>query len=245
MDDISKKGSSKKHHYLPRHYLKGFTDNDGCFYVYDKIEGRIFYSNPDASFFGNNLNTVVSPRGSSSTFLEGLYTDMENHCWPAFDRIRSSNSKMIIERQDIVDMAIFISSLYWRLPSNITIAERWSELAFSGTSPVDYFTLQHKSGGVIPEETVEAIRGSEAFKKSFRVIIAMAPFLRDKECPRKLQDWRFAFGEAQKRFCIVGDNPQGSPHFLCDSILPFPLGEKVSLTKRFAAGDDEGGCTAA
>ncbi len=40
-------------------------------------------------------------------------------------------------------------------------------------------------------------------------------------------------------------DPQGSPHFLCDSILPFPLGEKVSLTKRFAAGDDEGGCTAA
>ncbi len=51
--------------------------------------------------------------------------------------------------------------------------------------------------------------------------------------------------QGRKAVFIATHSPQGSPHFLCDSILPFPLGEKVSLTKRFAAGDDEGGCTAA
>lgn len=37
----------------------------------------------------------------------------------------------------------------------------------------------------------------------------------------------------------------GIPSFLRDSILPQRVGEKALLTKRFAAGDDEGGCATA
>ena len=37
----------------------------------------------------------------------------------------------------------------------------------------------------------------------------------------------------------------GIPSFLRDSILPQRLGEKALLTKRFAAGDNEGGCATA
>jgi len=37
---------SKKHHYLPRYYLKGFTDEVGKFFVYDKAEDRVFQTNP-------------------------------------------------------------------------------------------------------------------------------------------------------------------------------------------------------
>ena len=51
--------ASKRHHYLPRYYLKGFTNSDNRFFVYDKEEERIFVSSPGAAFFENNLNTVT------------------------------------------------------------------------------------------------------------------------------------------------------------------------------------------
>jgi len=79
---------SKKHHYLPRHYLKGFTNSENRFFVYDKERENIFVSSPDAAFFENNLNTVTFPNGDSSDFLEDMYTEIENQFWGPFDRIR-------------------------------------------------------------------------------------------------------------------------------------------------------------
>ena len=95
-----KKKPSKKHHYLPRHYLSGFTNTDGGFFVYDKISGKIYSTSPSASFFENDLNTVKYQDGSSSDFLEGLYTEIENRSWPSFDRIRDSNHKTPINPLD-------------------------------------------------------------------------------------------------------------------------------------------------
>jgi hypothetical protein len=79
---------SKKHHYLPRHYLNGFTNSDNSFFVYDKQKDKIFPASPDDAFFQNNLNTVVLPDGNSSDFLEDLYADLENRCWRSINSIR-------------------------------------------------------------------------------------------------------------------------------------------------------------
>jgi Protein of unknown function (DUF4238) len=237
MVNTSQRKQSKKHHYLPRHYLKGFADGEGGFYVYDKVNDRTFYTNPDASFFENDLNTFVLSKGQRSAVLEGLYTDIENHCWPGFDRIRASDQRTSIAYQDKVFTSIFITSLYWRVPSKIETAAKWLELAFTDTSPIDYFTLKHKGGGVIPEEMVNAIRGSEAFKKTFRTILSMAPFLKDKECARKLNNWRFLYSPDPGGFNIVGDNPvlirneaRGDPATLLDEFI-FPISGTITLVQ--------------
>ena len=53
---------SKRHHYLRRYYLKGFTDRDNRFFVFAKEKERIFIISPDAAFFENNLNDVKRVR---------------------------------------------------------------------------------------------------------------------------------------------------------------------------------------
>ena len=69
---------SKRHHYLPRHYLRGFTNSEGIYFVYDKEEKNIFVGSPDNTFFENNLNIATFPKGDSSDFLEDMYTEIEN-----------------------------------------------------------------------------------------------------------------------------------------------------------------------
>ena len=49
---------SRKHHYLPRHYLEGFVNDKSSFFMYDKVTDRIFTSSPDHGFHENELNTV-------------------------------------------------------------------------------------------------------------------------------------------------------------------------------------------
>ena len=60
---------SRKHHYLPRYYLKGFADEKNSFFVYDKTNDNIFKSSPNSIFFENNLNTVSIKNGQTSDFL--------------------------------------------------------------------------------------------------------------------------------------------------------------------------------
>ncbi len=226
---------SRSHHYLPRHYLEGFKGSNSGFFVYDKQEDKIFPSSPGATFFENHLNTVYLPDGKTSVFVEDQYTNIENDCWPAIDRIRTSDSKTLITHEDKEFLHLFLSSLYWRLPINSSMAEQWSKSAFTDTSPVDYFRLKNKQGKSIPRHIVDAIRDSDAFKKSFRLILSMAPFLKDKSWGHKLQNWRFFYHQNGQRFNIVGDNPiltrtenHEDPVSLLDEFV-FPLSASITI----------------
>ena len=139
------KKTSRKHHYLPRYYLSGFTSNNNCFFVYDKQKDNIFKSSPNDSFFENNLNTTTFTNGSSSDFLEGLYADLENLCWPSLDTIRRSTSNTLINLQDKMFLFLFLLFLYWRLPSNTGLVEKLSQKAFIDNNEVDYFKLLTKN----------------------------------------------------------------------------------------------------
>jgi hypothetical protein len=86
---------SVNHHYLPRHYLKGFTDERGMFYIYDKQKDMLFLSNPDSTFFEKRLNSLTFPSGRSSDSLESIYAFAEKKAWPSFNgpmRQRQSTS---------------------------------------------------------------------------------------------------------------------------------------------------------
>jgi Protein of unknown function (DUF4238) len=142
---------SVKHHYLPRHYLRGFTDDKDGFFVYDKQNDKIFQSSPGASFFENNLNTIVSPTGTSSDWLEDYYTEVENKVWVSFDTIRNSTEKTPINLLDEMNLFLFLLFLHWRLPSNIEFVEKLAEEAFHEDNNVlNYFGIRRVNGGGVP-----------------------------------------------------------------------------------------------
>jgi hypothetical protein len=199
---------SKKHHYLPRHYLKGFTDSQNCFFVYDKQADKIIPpTTPDAAFFENNLNTVTFPDGNTSDFLEDLYSDMETSSWESLDNIRKSNSKTPIKISDKRSLFLFLSFLHWRLPSNIDFVEQLSGKWFLDNNELDYFKLKSSTHEKVPDEVKEKIKNSPAFKKTSKILIPWAPFFKDNNWDVTLQYWRFFYTGDEKTWYIVGDNP--------------------------------------
>ncbi len=201
------KNVSRKHHYLPEHYLGGFTNHENVFYVYDKKTQKIFPTNPNGAFFENDLNTVTFPDGSSSDFLEGLYTKMENQHWGPFDRIRQSTAAAPVHLLDKMHVFMFLMFLYWRTPSRIGAVEELSAHAFLDDNDIDFFKLVNKAGQKAPQEVAQVLRQSQAFKKSLKQIAPLMPFVKDKEWGARVDEWRLLYTEDDSSWFIVGDDP--------------------------------------
>ncbi|MCK4528409.1 DUF4238 domain-containing protein [candidate division WOR-3 bacterium] len=233
------KKRSKKHHYLPRYYLRGFANSEGGFFVYDKHTGKIFATSPDAAFFENNLNTTESPDGNQSDFLEDFYTEIENQSWNSLDSIRDSDFNTPIKHLDKMHLFCFLLFLHWRLPCNIELIDKLSDEFFRGDNDIDYLKLLSKTDNAVPKETIERIRRSPVFKKSAKQIVPLAPFFKDENWCRNLEDWRFIYSGDGNSWYIVGDNPiithGDSDHdpVNCLKKFIFPVSGKILLVSGY------------
>lgn len=236
-----KNNRSKKHHYLPRHYLKGFVNSEGCFFIYDKQNDKILPKplTPDAAFFENNLNTVTLPKGEVSDFLESCYTDIENQSWGLLDKIRGSSSKTPIQLLDKMNLFLFLLFLHWRLPSNIKHVEELSKTFFvKDNKNLNYLTLKSKSGESVPQEIVEKIKNSSAFKKSSKLMLPFAPFYTNNWSERLNKDWRFLYTGDGNNWYLVGDNPvitkgdNDHDPTNCLNEFVFPISGKILLISK-------------
>jgi len=227
---------SKKHHYLPRHFLKGFTDDKNCFFVYDKQKNKIFYTSPEATFFKNDLNTIFLPESGASDFLEELYANVEGLSWNSLDKIRLSHPKKLIDLFDKMNLFLFLLFQHWRLPRNIGHAEDLSEKLFTGEESVfDFIKLTQTNGESVSEEIAKTMRQSHAFQKVTRVIAPLVPFYKDKDWSYKLSDWKLFYTADSKSWYMVGDSPiitngkNDHDPINCLSEFIFPVSGKILL----------------
>lgn len=231
------KNRSRKHHYLPRYYLKGFTNTDGGFFVYDKHTDKIFPSSPDAAFFENDLNTMILPKTGSSDFLEKLYADTESGFWEILDKMRNSKPNQLIELLDKMHLFLFLLILHWRLPGNMEYIEKLSEeILPDGEGIFDYMILKSKSGGRAPGDITNKFRNNPEFKKITKLIAPFAPFYKDKIWAQKIVEaWRFLYTGDGQDWYIVGDRPiisdgkNDHDPIACLSEFTFPISGKILL----------------
>jgi len=205
-----KKPRSKKHHYLPSYYLKGFTDDRNFFFIYDKKRDKILPNalTPDTFFFENNLNTVILMDGSYSDFLEDFYTQIEETTRNSLNIIRTSTNRNPIQLIDMMNLFLFLSFLHWRLPSNSKYCEELSKKFFNKNyEDLNFFSIKNKKDGkTAPKEIIDRIKNSKAFKKTAKLIIPLAPF-RYKNWADKIKNWRFLYTGDEEIWDFVGDNP--------------------------------------
>lgn len=226
---------SKNHHFLPRHYLEGFTNNKGMFFVYDKMYGNIFKSSPGNTFFEKHLNTVTFPKGHSSDFLENVYAHIEGESWGAFNRIRGSSKNTKIELLDEMSLFFFLLCLHWRLPTNISIVDNLSDISFNEDDILNYFTISRKDGKKAPKEIIYKIKSSSAFKKSLKLILPFAPFFKNGDWGDDIKRWRFLYPADGKDWYLVGDNPivtegvNDNDPLKCLNEFVFPVSGKILL----------------
>ncbi|MFC1617542.1 DUF4238 domain-containing protein [Candidatus Margulisiibacteriota bacterium] len=198
---------SKKHHYLPRFYLKGFANSTNGFFVYDKQLDKFFETSPDSFFFSNNLNTITYPDGNDSDFLEKIYADIEKKSATSFKNIRNSSYKISINHLDKMNLFFFLLFQHWRLPSNILFVEKIEKNIFKDNSELDYIKIISETDKSVPEKFINTLRSSKEFNLIVKTAAPFAPFFKDKNWANKLKNWKFLYTEDNTSWYMVGDNP--------------------------------------
>jgi|GEM_PF-3530852 len=117
--------SSKKHHYIPRFYLKGFTDNNDMFYRYDKLTDHIKYVGRKGVFFEENINTgaIQNPETGEMhlwSLPEVVFGVMDTKLANPLEILRNTDaSTNIMANPTVVDIVKhLIYFLFWRNPIN-------------------------------------------------------------------------------------------------------------------------------
>lgn len=109
---------SRKHHYLPQYYLKGFTDKNNLFYLYKKGKETIEKNqyNTNSLFYENNRNTI-NFKGENSVIIEDLYADFDNIFSKLFHDIENGLSEeALFSDNNIALIKQFVALFIMRLP---------------------------------------------------------------------------------------------------------------------------------
>ena len=117
---------SKRHHYIPEFFIKGFTDNDGMLWVYDKKYDKILKDrkSPKGIFFENDINSI-SVNGKSIDLIEQAYSKIDNKYARKINKIRDSLCLDEVENiENICYLETFIMFLFWRNISNDKIIDK-------------------------------------------------------------------------------------------------------------------------
>lgn len=113
--DMSNQKSSKKHHYIPRFYLKKFTNNHEFLYVLDKSalpESRYKLLPINNIGYESNMYKYKNIDGVYEN-LESTFSKMEG---TAAKIIRKIENKKHLSLQDKSDLSIFLINMWVRVP---------------------------------------------------------------------------------------------------------------------------------
>ncbi|TGE13867.1 DUF4238 domain-containing protein [Hymenobacter elongatus] len=108
---------SKKHHYIPQFYLRGFTDTNGGFTIYDKVRNEFRKSRPENEFYEKFRNTT-NLGGEKSVMVEDMYSHIESTFATTLSAIEKSNHTEPVLTSDImVGLKFLVETMRWRNPA--------------------------------------------------------------------------------------------------------------------------------
>ena len=115
-----KNNLSWRHHYIPIFYLKGFTNCNGKFYIFDKKKNKIINKSqsPKSFFFERNRHTLLNLNNDLDDFIETkLYKSFDNYTSKAFIELRKVNLSEFNDNLDkLSKIVMFINGIIYRIP---------------------------------------------------------------------------------------------------------------------------------
>jgi len=106
-----------------------------------------------------------------------------------------------------MELFFFLSFLHWRLPANAPFAEGLSQRFFSPEKELEFFRVKSTQEASVPQEVIDEIRTSRAWKKAARAVIPFTPFFNGDSWCDDLANWRFFYPADGRSWFVVGDNP--------------------------------------
>ncbi len=110
---------SSRHHYIPQFYIKGFVNDSGDTFVYDKQNDRIWKRQikPKGIFYDWDRNTVCNDIDESSIIEDKWYQWLDNTCSPIIEKFRlSKNTEDLHDIDNVSGLQFFLINLLWRIP---------------------------------------------------------------------------------------------------------------------------------
>lgn len=229
---------SRRHHYLPVFYLKGFADGDGLIHVYDKVKDVILLKQkPESKFYEKHLNNYKFDDEVKFTIEEPFFTPMDAKGYELFSKVR--NPECLDEEQltplEKIEMLGFITQLFWRSPeSNKLFVDIIKKEGLSNK----YFGIAKKGEtGFVPEAEIDEIKtqilNDEEIQKIFKHVIPLSNGGLE-EISRLYDKWRLFSLKVLKPNIITGDRPFliNNDDIRLDNVfneLIFPIGKHALL----------------
>ncbi|OJJ16715.1 hypothetical protein BKI52_32940 [marine bacterium AO1-C] len=163
---IIKMSRSKRHHYIPQFFLKGFTNKENKFFVYDLKQDR-FYDTPIVPknvFLEKNRNTHTI-NGEKTDFIETeIFGVLDHSAALLLKRIRESKQLSI---DDAAELYKFLATTFWRVPSNDSRAQEKIQNSSLKSLGIE---IKHKeTGETAPEELINKLKSLSAFTDIIRL----------------------------------------------------------------------------
>lgn len=148
---------SRKHHYLPVFFLKGFCDEDGLLYVYDKINKKILTKQkPESKFYENDLNNYKFEGDIKFSLEETVFNRIDGDGSQLFKRLKDGEFDDDISALDKFRFLGFITRLFWRSPQTHEVFA--ALIQKEGLSNESFGFVNKKTGKVIPDNELEDIK---------------------------------------------------------------------------------------
>jgi hypothetical protein len=190
------KNSSRRHHYIPQFLIKGFTDEKGMLYIYDKVNDKILKQvrPPKSIFYEYERNTIEINNFEKSAFLEDIF----------YKKVDDSSAKTIRSLQTSIinddffldeitnDFQFFIINLFWRLPKT------------------DYAVkdlIERAEIKVNDENINDDIKKDPSFSKLIRAKLFKETFEQFEDQNNRPKGYKIQVSEFKDDLFLIGDYP--------------------------------------
>jgi len=198
---------SWRHHYIPEFYLKGFTNQDGKFKIFD-VSRQLFIKNgkdfsTESYFFEEDANTIKTDKGEDD-FIEKRFGDIDNRVADLFNKLRNSNAdtRFGLDEKDMPLLQHFVSVLFWRIPTNYDQIEKL--INEKDLHEFGLFLKSKSTNEIVRDEDLEReIRNDPNFFKAIKLLLPYLTYKRLLDCSTPLTIQPFP----EQLPALCSDNP--------------------------------------
>jgi hypothetical protein len=197
---------TKRHHYIPEFFIKGYIGDDNMVSVYNKITGKLdnLRKSPKQVFFEWNRNTFKI-NGEDNDLVEKLYQFGETKFSETYRKIIGNQENFEFNAFEKLHLMYFISQLHWRVPNqDIQFLENLNKLIPENS------TLQIRdknSGKSVSPKLFSELINNPPISEAFKMIKAMEDF---EEIAKEviIENWKlYSVGTNLPQLNLLSDNP--------------------------------------
>lgn len=224
--------TTKRHHYLPQFYIKGFVNSDNKIHVFDKVE-KCFKKHEFSTqqiFFEWNRNTLLI-NGEKDDFIEKFYGKFENIIAPTYNKIKNQSYRINYNPKDIFNLLLLVSLTHWRLPINDEEAKKF---VMSTPSKKLFIKIINKeTEKEVREEFYEELKTRNGFIEMYKLSKSFIDF-GNLDMNKNFDNWKIYGAATDVQLHILGDNPivfkqQPENKNILETELIFPLSKGITL----------------